>query len=327
MALETPTIPHDVGAREATDDKALSELIGALKAQSYRFVTPTPATHARLLARSCGRSARDLRDIFGWNMPFPAHLVDDALLAQLRVAGHVEESEHGLRSRVRVSSLGPDLFVHSAFPTDSTDAVFFGPDSYRFAALIARELRRFPERPGARLVDIGTGAGVGAIAAARCCPAVEIVMTDINPAAIRFARLNAATAGVAAMFHVSADLSPVPGPLDLLLANPPYIVDPTGRAYRDGGGLHGAEVSLTMARAALPRLAAGGRFILYTGSAIVGGEDALHTRLAALAHDYGYALRYEEIDPDVFGEELETPGYRDVERIALVGAVFDRPRR
>ena len=32
-----------------------------------------------------------------------------------------------------------------------------------------------------------------------------------------------------------------------------------------------------------------------------------------------------EIDPDVFGEELESPAYRDVERIALVAALIDRP--
>ena len=36
-------------------------------------------------------------------------------------------------------------------------------------------------------------------------------------------------------------------------------------------------------------------------------------------------LRYEELDPDIFGEELETPAYRDVERIALVSAVITRP--
>ncbi|MGE0403972.1 MAG: SAM-dependent methyltransferase, partial [Kofleriaceae bacterium] len=33
-------------------------------------------------------------------------------------------------------------------------------------------------------------------------------------------------------------------------------------------------------------------------------------------------LVYEEIDPDVFGEELDTPAYRDVDRIAAVGATI-----
>ena len=42
------------------------------------------------------------------------------------------------------------------------------------------------------------------------------------------------------------------------------------------------------------------------------------------ASDAGCTMAYREIDPDVFGEELERPAYRDVERIAAIGAVFRR---
>lgn len=309
----------------ATDaDAALPALIAYLKARAYHFITPTPATHARVLARPDRQRAGDLRDIFGWSLPFDAVQLDASLRQMLEGAGMIEDVGERLRSKVRVSTLGPDLLVHSAYPTEDRDAVFFGPDSYRFARCIAEELRRCPEREGARLVDIGTGAGAGAIAAAHGCPKVEIVMTDINPAALRFARANAAAAGVAARFVEGGDLSGIAGALDLVLANPPYIIDPAGRAYRDGGELHGAGVALAMAGEAVPRLAARGRFLLYTGSAIVRGEDALHDRLVALAAAEGCRLRYEEIDPDVFGEELETAAYADVERIALVTAVIER---
>ena len=34
---------------------------------------------------------------------------------------------------------------------------------------------------------------------------------------------------------------------------------------------------------------------------------------------------YEEIDPDVFGEELEHPPYDRVDRIAVVGVTIDVP--
>ena len=61
--------------------------------------------------------------------------------------------------------------------------------------------------------------------------------------------------------------------------------------------------------------------ILYTGSAIVDGEDPLEARLRALAGPHRRPLRYRELDPDVFGEELEKDVYRDVERIALIAAV------
>lgn len=304
--------------------EVLRDLIATLKRQDYRFITPTPATHARVLARDDRQHAGDLRDVFGWSLPFARELLDASLLEALEAAGLIEAAGDLLRSKVRVSTLGPDLLVHSAYPTDDTHAVFFGPDSYRFARFIADELRRCPEREGSTLVDIGTGAGAGAIAAAHGCPRVDIVMTDINPAALRLARVNAQAAGVEARFVQGEDLSGVAGALDLVLANPPYIIDPAGRAYRDGGELHGAGVALAMACEAVPRLAAGGRFLLYTGSAIVRGADALHDRLVQLAAAEGCRLRYEEIDPDVFGEELETAAYADVERIALVTAVIER---
>lgn len=303
---------------------ALRDLLATLKQRDYRFITPTPATHARVLARADRQRATDLRDVFGWSLPFAHDLLDAALLEALEAADLIEAAGDLLRSKVRVSTLGPDLLVHSAYPTDDTHAVFFRPDSYRFARFIADELRRCPEREGSTLVDIGTGAGAGAIAAAHGCPKVDIVMTDINPAALRLARVNAQAAGVEARFVLGEDLSGIAGVLDLVLANPPYIIDPAGRAYRDGGELHGAGVALAMACEAVPRLAAGGRFLLYTGSAIVRGKDALHDRLVQLAAAEGCRLRYEEIDPDVFGEELETAAYADVERIALVTAVIER---
>lgn len=304
-------------------EAALLDLLRLLKDRGYSFVTPTPATHARVLARAPHRRADNLRDIFGWSLRFDPDLLDPELLRILERADALEEDGGGLKSRLRVSSLGGDLLLHSAYPTDRQDAVFFGPDSYRFARLISDELSRCPPKEGARLVDIGTGAGAGGIVAARLCPAAEIFMTDVNPLALQLAQINAQGAGVNARFYQTSDLSPIDGAFNLLLANPPYIADGAGRAYRDGGGMHGAEVSLMMARQAIPRLAAGGRFILYTGSAIVDGRDTLKDRLARLVEEGDCMLRYTEIDPDVFGEELENPAYADVERIALVAAVIE----
>jgi hypothetical protein len=75
----------------------------------------------------------------------------------------------------------------------------------------------------------------------------------------------------------------------------------------------------------MDHLKPGGRVILYTGSAIVGGKDALRDALEGEAVRRGFRLDYREIDPDVFGEELAKPQYRDVERIAVIGAVIRRP--
>jgi hypothetical protein len=35
-------------------------------------------------------------------------------------------------------------------------------------------------------------------------------------------------------------------------------------------------------------------------------------------------MRWRELDPDIFGEELGKPAYDDVERIAAIGAVVEK---
>jgi len=310
-----------------TADMALLGLLAELKAQHHHFVTATPATHARVIARRDRQCASSLRDILGWSLPFGPGVLDPTILAALGAGGMLDDGGSALRSRVRVSFLHGDLYLHSAYPTTAEDAVFFGPDSYRFADLIRDELERAPSRAAAHIVDIGTGAGVGALVAARACPSARLTMTDINWQALRFARINAAAAGVVADTHFGADLAGIPDPIDIALANPPYIIDDAGRDYRDGGAMHGAQVALEMARMACERLAPGGRLILYTGSAIIDGGDPLREALETLAADVGCSMRYRELDPDVFGEELTNPAYADVERIAVVAAILERSDR
>lgn len=310
-------------ARLARDDEALLLLLRQLQARGYHFITPTPATHAHVIARPSHFEARDLRDIFGWSLPFAPETLDPELLKTLLGANALEQLDEGrLRSRYRISTRDGHLFLHSAYPTDAEDAIFFGPDSYRFANLVCAELGEC--ELGTRLVDIGAGTGVGAIVAAQQSPELHITMTDINPHALRVARINARHAGVEASYVLGADLDPVDGPIGIALANPPYIIDAEGRNYRDGGDMHGARVAYDMAIAASDRLSQGGRFILYTGSAIIRGEDALRHALSRLADQRGLSMRYREIDPDVFGEELAKPAYGDVERIAVVAAVLTK---
>lgn len=306
-------------------DAALRELLALLRSRDYRFVTPTPVTHARVVARPERREAVSIADMLGWSLPYRPGTCDAAVETLLDRADVVRHEGALRRATIRVSRLHDDLFLHSAYPTDDERAVFFGPDSYRFADLIRAELHDCPTRPDAQLVDIGTGSGVGAIIAARACPGLRVHMTDVNPSALHLARLNADAAGVAATVHETATLDPIPGAIDLATANPPYIVDAGGRLYRDGGAMHGGEVSLAMAVMAMRRLAPTGRLILYTGSAIVRGSDALRAALAAASDRHGCTMRYREIDPDVFGEELDGPAYRDVDRIALVAAIVTRP--
>jgi methylase of polypeptide subunit release factors len=314
-----------LGLMTRTADAALLDLLRLLDERGYAFVTPTPATHARVSARPDKTQARDLRDVLGWSLPFAPGTIDPKIADLLRQAGMIEALPDGLlRSRLRVSRLHGKLFLHSAYPTDARDAVFFGPDSYRFADLIAAELSRAPLAPGAHVVDLGAGAGVGGIVAAMNSAGARVTLTDLNPKALRMARINAAAAGIEAETVETDTLDPVGDPIDLAVINPPYIVDEASRAYRDGGGMHGGKVPLDMTQMAADRLAPGGRLILYTGAAIVGGRNTLCEAVGRMAQERSLAFACREIDPDVFGEELARPAYRDVERIALVAVTLKR---
>ena len=305
-------------------EQGLVDLARTLVRAGYAHVTVTPDTHRRVLARVPDRMARSLVDVLGWSLPFAPGVIPDAVETALRAAGMIVAGDGGLRSTLRLSVVREAAFWHSAYPTAGADAVFLGPDSYRFATLIADELGRQPLRPAGRIVDIGTGAGVGAVTAAALCPGATILATDINPHALRLARLNAAIAGVAVAMVETSGLDDVAGPFDLVLLNPPFLMDDDSRAYRDGGGMHGAQLPYDLTLAGLARLSVGGRLILYTGSAILDGGDPLKARLQQAAAAHGCTLRYGEIDPDIFGEELDRPQYAAVERIALVSAIFTR---
>jgi methylase of polypeptide subunit release factors len=300
------------------EDEALAALLDRLRATGYRFIPPTPETHRRVVARFDKARADTLRDIFGWNRPFAREAIAADLFALLERADMVRGVDGQFRSEVRVASVGDSLFLHSAYPTSSRDAVFLGPDSYRFVRFLAGALAGAPAVR--RLVDIGAGSGVGAIIAARHLPGARLTLTDINPLALRFARINARHNQVPVEALEGSGLDPVEGEIDLAITNPPFILDPSSRTYRDGGDRHGAALSLAWTLAAATRLTPGGRVLLYTGSAIVAGEDRLAAALRERLPRLGCTLRYAELDPDIFGEQLDEPGYEDVERIAAVGA-------
>ena len=301
------------------DQTAYEGLLAALREAQYDFVAVTPATHARVIARR--GQAEDLRDVFGWSLPFREALLPEPLFELLDQAEAVERMEGGLcKSRLRAARVGERLFLHSAFPTDEEDAVFFGPDTYRFIDLLRAELPLLG--PVRRLVDVGAGSGAGGIVAGSLLPGAQMTLADVNSRALALAGANARAAGVEGEIVQGAGPEAIQGPVDLVIANPPYIIDESGRTYRHGGGMHGAELSLDWALAAARRLEPGGHMLLYTGVAIVGGRDALKEALEAKLPPLGCSLRYREIDPDIFGEELEKPGYAEVERIAAIGAVI-----
>jgi release factor glutamine methyltransferase len=102
-----------------------------------------------------------------------------------------------------------------------------------------------------RIADVGTGSGAIAVALAVALPSAEIFATDTSPAAVELARQNVSRLGLANRVTVAAGslLDPVPGDLDLVVANLPYLplseigrdddlrTEPAEAVYAPGNGL------------------------------------------------------------------------------------------
>jgi methylase of polypeptide subunit release factors len=304
---------------------ALAALGAALKQRAYQFTTVTPLTQHRVNARAGAAWAHDLPGIFGWSRPFKAAVPGPALLELMHDAGIIEGGADTLRASVRASTLDGQLYFHSAFPTNRADAVFFGPDTCRFIRALRGALRTHGA-PVRRAVDIGCGAGPGAITMALAYPGATVLAADINPAALALTEVNAAIAGAANVQALHSNLlSDLDGDFDLIISNPPYLVDREQRAYRHGGGELGAALSIALVRQAVDRLAPGGALMLYTGVAMVASADPLRVAVEPILRAAGLRWTYEEIDPDVFGEELEHDAYAATDRIAAVWLCATRP--
>jgi methylase of polypeptide subunit release factors len=205
--------------------------------------------------------------------------------------------------------------------------VFFGPDTYRFVDLVQQEVRRQALPAGARILDVGCGSGAGGIMAALASAQARprLALSDINHRALAFAAANAAHAQCGGAELAQGDLfQPLQGSFDLILANPPYLNDDKQRLYRHGGGRWGEALSARIVQEGVERLAPGGRLVLYTGAVMVDGRDPLFEALRPHLEAGGQPWSYREMDPDVFGEELEEPAYADAERIAAVALVVQR---
>ena len=296
----------------------LGLLLAYLKVQNYRFTTISPASHEKINNRAENAIANDLAGIFGWNRSFNADVVEASLFDLMQSAKIVTQVENSWKSLLRVASLKEQLFLHSAYPTTGNEAVFFGPDTYRFANAIQHFLIT-NNQSIYRAVDIGTGSGAGAVLLAQALPEAEIIAADISNDALDLARINVESSDIHNIKLVHSDLlNDIKGNFDLIIANPPYLVDVAKRTYRHGGGELGTELSLDIVDAAIQRLNPAGSLLLYTGVAIVDGHDAFLTEVEAKLKFADFTFHYNEIDPDIFGEELVSEAYNKTDRIAAV---------
>ncbi|MFG1402792.1 50S ribosomal protein L11 methyltransferase [Xanthobacter sediminis] len=151
-------------------------------------------------------------------------------LAPVKVGPFMVHGAHD-RARVPASAIGIEIEAALAFGTGH-----HGTTQGCLAAITDVARRSRPQR----VLDVGTGTGVLAIAAARCFH-TQVVASDIDIVAVRTARANArankAGPGVTLLHAAGADARTIVegGPYDLILAN--ILLPPLKRLARPLAGL------------------------------------------------------------------------------------------
>ncbi len=161
-------------------------------------------------------------------------------------------------------------------------------------------VRHLEFRGGERVLELGTGAGLAAVVAARA--GCHVVATDVVPEAAASARANAILNGVGDRVEVRigdcyepvADMR-----FDVICTNPPQMPTPPGRerddpaAAADNGGLDGWQVLDRVIEGAPAHLVPGGRLV-FTIFAFLGLKTAFG-KLEAVG-----------LGPSVLGSEVQS---------------------
>ncbi len=153
---------------------------------------------------------------------------------------------------------------------------------------LALSLLQGRERPA--VLDVGVGSGALALAIAHEHPGARVVGLDSSPDALELARENAARLDLPVELrrHDLFDGLP-PGPWDLVVSNPPYVLDserdelaPEVRDWEPASALIDNGETEAIARAAVAALGYGGALVLEAGERRAG-------EVAALLEELGYA--------------------------------------
>ncbi|MBL7062951.1 MAG: peptide chain release factor N(5)-glutamine methyltransferase [Anaerolineae bacterium] len=160
----------------------------------------------------------------------------------------------------------------------------------------------------ATVVDVGAGCGCIAVALAAHLPNATVYAIEIAPAALAVARRNVERHGLAARVHLVAGdvLTPLPGPVHLIVSNPPYVStgdcaslpvsvrDHEPRLALDGGP-DGLSVIRRLLAQAPAKLRPGGRLLIEIGA----GQGEAATSLAGASFPQA-TIR---VHPDLAGRD------------------------
>jgi release factor glutamine methyltransferase len=166
--------------------------------------------------------------------------------------------------------------------------------------LVERSLARLAALP-ARVADVGSGSGAIAVALALRAPRAAIWAVDVSPDAVELTRTNAALHGVSDRVRVVQGdlLEAIPGDLDLIVANLPYLPasrhgerrfadlrgEPVAAVFAPGDGLGPYR---RLVRASQERLEEGGGLVLqYRGAVFEASRRELPALLFELEEAAG----------------------------------------
>jgi len=160
--------------------------------------------------------------------------------------------------------------------------------------IVAEAVAFIGDRP-ARVVDVGTGSGAIALAVAAALPKIQVFATDTSIDAVALARMNAARLGLSGRVTVCRGdlLEPIRGPVDLIVANLPYLPaaearrrpdlvdEPPDAIFAGGDGL---EPYRRLIAASRQRLSRGGALVLQLHREVLtASRGDLDTLAAAVA--------------------------------------------
>jgi release factor glutamine methyltransferase len=194
-----------------------------------------------------------------------------------------EESYRSLLARRVANQPIPYILGHKEFfglDFEVTPAAIIPrPETEALVELAVTFVRDRRPDQAVRVADVGTGCGTIAVTLAHLLPSASMIAIDTSPAAIALAKRNAANHGLARRIcFLQGDLlEPVDTPLDLILANLPYIptadwaqLPPVIRDSEPRGGLDGGPDGLEHIRRLLAMapdyLMNGGSVVLEIGA-------------------------------------------------------------